>query len=390
MTRRWFNVGVVKIPHGDRDVAHSVLGDRPDDTLFQDIIGADTPDDDEQFPVGSNCTYRAALTDEEAEQFRAASNCRYVVEDVVVTNSLCAPSTLPGWRVRDTLGYWPSAPTDLPGTTPRVAVLDTGTTSAMRSYMGITMAARGVYAPTAPPVNESYTGSNHGSLCASNAVSPGGQLVDVVVLDYDNTTGTDSMTDSGAAQGITYAVAQGAQVVSCSWGWTSTPMPALLDALLAAASSSAVFFFASGNEGGASMRYPARYTYERGDLPHVKTVGGWDMSRHWRWASASYHAQMTGVAPSIMVRGVMPTGVETEWQGTSAAAPCVANMDARLIRSGVTARQAADALAATCVDKGMGAQQGGGLFDLQRAAEYLGIPVANVEAHRQQFSVEAR
>lgn len=389
--RRWYNVGVVKIPHGDRDIARKALGDRPDDTRFQDIRGADTPDDDDQFPIGSRCAYRAALTDKQAEQFRAAENCRYVSEDVTVTGVLAGAATIPGWRVRDTMGYWPNAEGLMPGLTTRAAILDTGTSSAQRDYMGHNLVARAVFAPFAPPTNENYPGSNHGSLCASLCVPLDGQLIDEVVIAFDDTTGSDSGTDSGVALGVNHAVANGAKVISGSIGFGSTPMPATLDALEAAAGSDVVFYFAQGNDASLFSPYPARYSFEAG-VSYLYTVGGWDMARRWRWSSANWHAQMTGIAPSTMVRAVTASGGEGEMEGTSAATPVVADMCVRLIRSGITARQAAAALEATTVDMGMGVEQGGGMFNLRAAATYLGImpPVAaSVDRRRQRASSAA-
>lgn len=370
MTRRWFNVGVVKIAHADRDVAREVLGDRPDSDVFQDIVGADTPDDDERFPVGSNTTYRVALTDEEAERFREASNARYVHEDVVLTNLTCGATTLPGSRSRAALGYWPTAPAELPGTNVNVAVLDTGSSSTVRSYMNQTLVARGVFVSPAPPTNEAYSTSDHGSLCAANAVSYGGRLLDGVVINGD-----DEGTDSGIAQGVTWAVNQGAKVVSGSFGYSSTTQPATLDAINAASGSDVIFYFATGNEGDTVVRYPARYSISGGPS-YLYAVGGFDMSTKSRWVDSSWDPAMTGVAPSIMVRSVIQTAVESEWYGTSAACPCVANMASRLVGAGVSARLAGQALAATGNRLGQGTALGGGVFDLRAAARYLGLSVS--------------
>jgi hypothetical protein len=368
MTRRWFNVGVVKLPHAARDMAHAVLGDRPDRAVFQDIVGADTPDDDSRFPVGAHCTYRAWLSDAEADRFRAASNCRYVVEDVTLSGGQLGPTTLPGWQVRSTLGYWPAAPTQLPGTTVNVAVMDSGTSSTLRAYMGFVLVARAVFPTYQPPEGENYPGVIHGSYCASNAVPPGGRLLDVIYID-----GNGDTSDALIAQGVAYAVDQGAKVVSGSFGFT-TALPATLDALNAAATADVVFYFATGNDGVATTLYPSWYGITEPGLPYVYSIGGWDMSTGYRWTDSSYHQDMTGLAPSILVRGAGPDATENFWYGTSAAAPCVANLCARLIGAGVSARDAGAALAATTTRMGFTAGEvGGGLFDLRAAAAELGV-----------------
>ena len=96
--RRPYNVGAWKIPYAERDVAHAVL--TPADTRgFFDIIGADTPDDHETFPIGAHVTYRVELTAAEAARFRAASNARYVELDTEghdTGGAVAIPAA--GWR----------------------------------------------------------------------------------------------------------------------------------------------------------------------------------------------------------------------------------------------------------------------------------------------------
>lgn len=379
--RRWYNVGVVKIPHAERDVARAALGDRPDENVFQDIVGADTDDDDDRFPVGSNCTYRAALTEAEVRRFEEASNCRYVSEDVIVRNvSTVAPgSLLPGWRCRAMTGYWPTAPTDLPGTTARMCIHDGGSSSLVRGLMNLTLVARTVTVATPPPTNENYPGMDHASLCTSTGAPYGGQLMEAVMID-----GNDASTDSAAAQAVTWSVNNGAKVCSGSYTFGANEMPATVDALVAAAPYDIVFYFAAGNESINVIRNPAQYSFTV-PIPYVYSVGGYDPSSGYRWVAptmgSNYHALMTGVAPSVLVRGFVADGREFDWVGTSAACPQVAGMCTRLIQGGVTARQAAAALAASCVDKGQGVHHGGGWFNLRAAAQRLGIdPVAAIPA----------
>lgn len=106
--RRRYNVAVVCIPTGERDLSRRVMpdGDAAEARGFKPGLGGDTPDDDDAFPAsspGSLATARAArdagdpepwrhldgarvwytllLTDTEAEQHRAASNARAVTVD---------------------------------------------------------------------------------------------------------------------------------------------------------------------------------------------------------------------------------------------------------------------------------------------------------------------
>jgi hypothetical protein len=134
--RRAYNVGVVKLPYADRDIAHAVITDE-DDRGFFDIIGADTPDDDPQFPVGSRTTYRVELTDEEAEQFRQASNVRYVELDQIATadGEVQFPSAS---SLRFMQATFPEAGTRWHGRDVNVAILDSGVSQPVINYMGWT------------------------------------------------------------------------------------------------------------------------------------------------------------------------------------------------------------------------------------------------------------
>lgn len=365
--RSWYNVGVVKIAHADRDVARAVLGDSPGDR-FRDIVGADTPDDDDRFPVGTNCTYGAYLTAAEAEEFRAASNCRYVVQDVPIAIELDAATALPGWRPE----RWVDADgiSGAPGTGVNVAVLDTGTSSAARTYMNYTLVARNVFTPLQPPVSgEPFPDESHGSLVSGIAVPYGGRLLDGLIIDN-----VGFSSDAIIAQAVTWCVTNGAKVVngSFSMSYGSTPPPATRDALLAASSSDIVFYFSLGNNGINAMPYPAAFGYVV-PIPYVYSVGAYDMSLGYLSSFSNWHAQATGVAPGEMVRSIDLNAVEGEWAGTSVASPIAARLCARLVSAGATARAAGAALASTCVDLGHGARQGGGRFSMRAAAEQLGI-----------------
>jgi hypothetical protein len=363
--RRWWNVGVVKIPHAQRDVAHAVLGARPGDR-WQDIVGADTPDDHDRFPVGANCTYRAWLSDAEADRFRTASNVRYVVEDARVSNVTCTPSTaVPGWRVNRWIRSDPTNLASLSAVGVRIGLIDSGTSIAMRNYCSITMAARTITASAAPPTNDGYPGFDHASYSGSTAVPVGGTVLDAVTVDSSNT-----VTDAQIAQSVTWTVNNGAKVVNGSISYGTTPAPATLDALNAASGADVVFYFAMGNNSLNTMMYPAVYSTS---VPYVYSVGAWDMSMERMSTFSNWDARTTGVAPGELLTAVNSVPAEVTWAGTSASTPVVTRLAARLVGGGATARAAGAALAATVQDMGQSPYQGRGRFDFTRAAESLGI-----------------
>lgn len=364
-TRRWWNVGVVKVPHAQRDIAHGVLGQRPG-ARWQDIVGADTPDAHDRFPVGSHCTYRAWLSDAEAQRFRAASNARYVVEDTPIHNVTCAPQGgVPGWRVL----RWQHADDPelaaLTGVGVNIGMIDCGSSIAARSYCSITMAGRIVTATLQPPTNDGYPGFDHGSYTTTTAAPVGGTVLDAVVVDSNNST-----SDAITAQGITWAVNNGAKVVSGSIALGGSPIPACFDALTAASASDVVFYFATGNDSLNVIAYPSQYSTS---FAYVYSVSSWDMSMDRLSTFSNWIPQMSGVAPGELMFAVNGLGVEVPWSGTSAATPAVARLAARLVSGGATARAAGAALAATAQDMGQSPYQGGGRFDLRRAADLLGL-----------------
>ena len=83
-------------------------------------------------------------------------------------------------------------------------------------------------------------------------VTWGGQtLLPVKVL------GTDGGSTSVIAQGLNYAVAQGAKVINMSFGVEGNPGDPALDSALNTAAQSAVLVAAAGNTSGDGVYYPA-------------------------------------------------------------------------------------------------------------------------------------
>lgn len=364
-TRQRYNVGAVKLPEIERDVARGVFADHPE--RFTDIIGADTPEDDEQFPVGSHTTYAAHLTEAEAEAFSRASNCRYVEPDRVSTNVLCTSSFayLPRPDAQRYLQGEVDAYPTLTGVGIPIGDIDAGTTAAARSAKNITLLNRGFFLTSGQPTGEIFPTLTHGCLTMGDAVPYGGTLVDAFAIDGNNNT-----TDTDIASAISWVVGQGARLVNMSLTLASYS-DAVNDALTAANSSDVAFFIAAGNDGQRLQRWPSSAnTY----LPYVHAVMSVDMSINQLSTFTNYGPWQTGLSPGELVYTTASDGSVSGFVGTSAATPHALQLAARIMSTNVSAKQAAAALKATVRDIGLTDGQGAtlGLYSMQAALQWLG------------------
>lgn len=169
------------------------------------------------------------------------------------------------------------------------------------------------------------------------------------------------------AEGIDYAVANGAEVINLSLG-ADADSQALETAVDAAAAADVVLVASTGNDGASNIAYPARYD----DVIAVGATGASD-------EIASYSNKGTGidlVAPGGNIDLVAPGGngssavfqqtynvagnytsfATVGYRGTSMAAPHVAGAAALLLAYGVDADEVESTLTATAVDLGSAGQ----------------------------------
>lgn len=360
--RSWWNVGAVKVPHAERDIAHSVFADPQAE--FYDILGADTPDDDEVFGIGANTAYSVYATREQAERMMEARNARYVEPDVMVP-AVVTPSarTLSYIGATTFSGYENWHGRDVP-----VAIVDQGNTQAVRNVQGYTLGGR-FYATTPPPGGaEIWPNQVHGCLCASEGVPRGG-----IVYDSQITANSGSASSAAMAAGIRWAVDSGAKVISVSFGGLYVPIIPVGDVMqyIQDHSIDTQYYGAAGNDSINDISYPAAYSRQ---YDFVNSVIAFDETTDAIASFSSYAADGTGCSSGVLVNGLMPDGSERTASGTSMACPHAASLCARLQTGGrYTARQAGAILRATLRPTGRpAATQGGGSFNLARAVASLG------------------
>lgn len=164
------------------------------------------------------------------------------------------------------------------------------------------------------------TGSSSGVIGAAPAAS---------ILSISLAFGANERNgDDQVAEGIIWAVDNGADVISLSLTRNQIAWPTSWDeAFLHAEQHDVVVIAAAGNRGSGTEQVSAPAT-----IPGVLTVGGVD-----RAGRASDNASSQGItigvmAPSENLVGAVPGGGHASWQGTSGATPIVAGI-AALVRA---------------------------------------------------------
>jgi hypothetical protein len=376
--RKRYNVGVVKIPWRDRDVAHAVI--REDDVHgYRDVMGADAPDADEKFPVGADTAYTVELTDYEAELYAAASNIRYIEEDqqVYPQRAVGRPTGTLHIPPLDCLAWMRTRYVDMRrwhGRDVRVAILDAGTTQAVRNAMGYTLVARTVLSPgvVLGPGQELITEDDvHGCLVAPNGVPPGGLLLDAIITHADGSGGSLFST---MAASIVWATDNGAKVANLSYnaGSTDAAPQVMVDACTYARNNGGVqVTISAGNNDLTDLQNPAGLSRTQSN---VHSIIAFDPATDRRALFSSHHADGSGCTPGVDSLSLDIFGNPVRWNGTSSAAPHAAMLMAMAMTGGqFTPTQVGASFKANRRDTGAGAsEQGGGAYDLHRALTGLG------------------
>lgn len=222
----------------------------------------------------------------------------------------------------------------------KVAVIDTGVDGSVPDLAGVVVGGTDVSGLGTPdgqtPVGEE---NMHGTLVASLLAGRGtdddigliGVAPEASILTVSLAFGSSGSTvsnDDQIAEGIRWAVDNGASVINMSLTRNTLDWPESWDsAFLYAFENDVVVVAAAGNRGSGTVEVGAPAT-----IPGVLTVAGVNRSK-----SASFDASSQGItisvaAPSEDLVGAVPGGGYVQWDGTSAAAPVVSGLVA-LVRS---------------------------------------------------------
>jgi len=129
-------------------------------------------------------------------------------------------------------------------------------------------------------------------------------------------------TDVTVAEGIQYAVDNGADIITMSLG-VETSTTALRTAIEYAIDHRVVLTAAAGNDGSSTVSYPAAY-------PEVIAVGAIDSGSN-RASFSNYGYELDIMAPGTNIFSTKPTDTYQYLDGTSTATPFVAGVAALLL-----------------------------------------------------------
>lgn len=226
-------------------------------------------------------------------------------------------------RILDFLGVPESADRLTWGAGVTIAILDTG-------WVGHSAVAAGTVREidilgASPEGDYSGHGTAVAGLIASTdpfapGIAPGSDILSIRVLD-SNGEG-DAFT---LAQGIIAAANAGAQVINMSLGGYSDS-GVLREAIRYVTAQGAVLVAASGNDGLARVTYPAAY-------PEVIGVNAVDANSN-RAPFSNYGQGIDVAAPGYQVNALWEGDQFVAFDGTSASAPLVSGMVARLLQTG--------------------------------------------------------
>lgn len=221
-----------------------------------------------------------------------------------------------------------------------VAVIDTGVDGSVAELSGAVVGGTDVSglggSNGQTPVGED---NEHGTLVASLlagrgtgtdtgliGVAPEASILSVSVAF--GTSGAALSNDDQIAEGIRWAVDNGADVINMSLTRNTLDWPTSWDdAFMYAFENDVVVVAAAGNRGSGTTEVGAPAT-----IPGVLTVAGVDQSKEASFDASSQGITIAVAAPSEKLVGVAPGGGYLQWDGTSAAAPIVSGLVA-LVRS---------------------------------------------------------
>lgn len=180
-------------------------------------------------------------------------------------------------------------------------------------------------------------GNGHGTHCAGTIGAVGNNMLGVAGVNWNvrmmalKFLGDDgSGTTANAIKAINYAVANGAKVLSNSWGALLAYSRALENAIKMAQAAGVIFVAAAGNDALNNDKYP---TYPASyKLLNIVSVAAIDPVNGSLASFSNFGAQTVHIAaPGVNILGTSPGGAYAFMSGTSMATPHVAGVLALML-----------------------------------------------------------
>ncbi|MBU0679142.1 MAG: S8 family serine peptidase [Verrucomicrobia bacterium] len=206
-----------------------------------------------------------------------------------------------------------------------VAVLDTGLNTNLTDFLGRTISGYDFVNNDDNPADD----HNHGTTVSGTLGATGNNANQLAGVDWNCRIMPVKVLNSGnsgtyvdIADGIDWAVANGADVISMSIGGSSADIT-LSNAVMNAVANGVVFICITHNYNTA--------VYFPGSMHTLITLGASENDDE-RWTSSCYGPQTDLIAPGASIRVILKNGTLSTWSGTSYACPLTAGT-AALIKS---------------------------------------------------------
>ncbi len=220
-----------------------------------------------------------------------------------------------------------------------IAIIDSGVDAGHPDLVGAVIggtdvSGRGNATGTLPLGPQGIThGTMVASLAAGRGSSAGSGVIGAApaasILSISLAFGPGERSgDDQIAEAVTWAVDNGADIISLSLTRNQVAWPESWDAaFLHAEQNDVVVIAAAGNRGSGTEQVSAPAT-----IPGVVAVGGVDRAGRASQGASSQGITIGVMAPSENLVGAVPGGGHSSWQGTSGATPIVAGI-AALVRA---------------------------------------------------------
>ena len=178
--------------------------------------------------------------------------------------------------------------------------------------------------------NDPFDGHSHGTHCSGTIAAVGNNSKGVVgvawrakimPLKFLSDSGSGSTSD--AIEAVQYATANGAKIMSNSWGGGGFSQ-ALKDAITASHNAGAIFVAAAGNSGGnndSTPHYPSSY-----DVDSVIAVAATDNKDALASFSCYGAVSVDIAAPGVSIYSTVPNNSYASYSGTSMATPHISGI----------------------------------------------------------------